>query len=65
MGLYILSRLVPASWVGTVCAESVACAREVAIRNPSHIRAKSVCGEFPVCAGACFVQDRLTGSLVR
>ena len=64
MGLYIFSRLVLASWVRTVCAESIACAREVEIGNLSYVRAKSVGGELPVCAGARFVQACLMGAQV-
>ena len=51
-GVYIFSRLVLAPCVRTVCTESIACAREVGIRNPSHVRVRSVGGELPVCAGA-------------
>ena len=65
MGLNTFSRLVLASWERKVCAQSIACACEVEIRNPSHVRARSVGGELPVCAGARFVQDRLTGTHVR
>ena len=52
MDLYIYFRLELASWVRTLCAESITGAREVVIRNPSHVRARSVGGELPVCADA-------------
>ena len=53
------------SWVRIACGESIACLRDVGIRNPSHVRARSVGGELPVCANVQFVQDRLTGVYVR
>ena len=38
---------------------------KASVLNPSHVRARSVGGEVPVCAGVRFTQDRVTGARVR
>ena len=58
------SRRVLARWVRIVCAGSISYTHEVGIRNPSNVRARSVAGEVPVCAGVRFVQNCLTGAHV-